>query len=99
MNKVLWPEVTDDDYVERLIHAIQGAVASIPDAADPTSGMTEVIAPDLANALLFILAGVLERSPAAATPTGARRLAEAAGRELNQLVREARRIRLGDGSA
>ena len=99
MTKQPWPEPTDDDRVEKLIGAIQGVVASAYGAPRSLGGTIEVDAPDLANALLVVLASVLEGSPAAATPAGMRQLAETAGKELHALMRDARDLRSDDGSA
>ena len=61
--------------------------------------MREVSAPDLANALLMLVAIALEGHPACSTPQGMRLLAEAAGKELHELMKGARRLKVGDGNA
>lgn len=83
MMKVEWPAITDDALVERLIPAIQKTIADACVAElledDATLG---VIAPDTANAMLLILATLLEISPVAASSLGLRRVAGAVGKEL-----------------
>jgi hypothetical protein len=91
-----WPPIRDEERMERLTRAVQQAVAGASrDPADP-EGWASVDAIDLANALLAVLATVLEPAPAAATPAGLRRLAEAAGKELHLLMRDVRRLREAD---
>jgi type VI protein secretion system component VasA len=86
------PAIHDADYVERLIPAIQHAVASVSPRSS-ANDMAEASAPDLANALLMLLASVLEPSPACATPSGMRKMAEAASKELHSLMRDTRLLR------
>lgn len=93
MTAVPWPAVTDEDMVERLIPAIQRAIVSVGAADQGTRvgvDVTSIVGPDVANALLMILATLLEQSPVCATPRGIRQIGEAAGRELAQLIRDTR---------
>ena len=89
----LWPAITDDDRVKRLIAAIQTAVVSEAGGKAPYSDETELHGPDLANALLFVLATILEPSPSCNTPAGMRKMAEATGKELHQLMKETRQLK------
>jgi hypothetical protein len=95
-SRPLWPPIADEAYIELLLPAIQSAIASASsDKADAT-GAIHLHSPDVGNALLIVLANVLEGAPGTETNMGLRKLAEAAGKELHQLIREARELRLGD---
>ncbi len=96
MTKPEWPAITDDALVERLIPAIQQAIADVRGAELKVDVTVAVNAPDTANAILLILATLLEISPAAATPMGMRKLADAAGRELLAMMKDTRQIRLAE---
>ena len=89
----LWLEQVDGPLVERLIAAMQGSVAQVASDRTDEAGWTEVPAPELAVALISILASVIEPAPECRTPMGMRRTAEAAGKELLRLTREARRLK------
>ena len=93
-----WPAITDEAGVERLIGAIQQTIAANSPVNAPYSGETPVNAPDLANVLLMLLATVLEGAPECATPAGLRKMAEGAGRELHQLMKETRQLKIMPGS-
>lgn len=93
MNAAPWPALIDAEHVERLIRSIQYAVTQPGNLAGDT---VELSAPDVANALLIVLATVLESSPSCSTPRGRRQTAEAAGKELGQLMRDTRRLRQAD---
>ena len=86
----IWRQATDDALVERLSGAMQRATADVladpkrPDAAIPLP------APEVATALLNLLASVLEPAPRCRTPMGMRKVTEAAGRELLLLMRGCR---------
>ncbi|KQU49771.1 hypothetical protein ASG67_11770 [Sphingomonas sp. Leaf339] len=88
-----WPAITDDARVERLIAAIQKEVVGESGGKEPYSDETELHGPDLANALLFVLATVLEPSPSCNTPAGVRKMAGATGKELHQLMKETRQMK------
>lgn len=95
MTAITWPPIIDEDLVERLIPAIQKAITEISASDQGTRvgvDVTEVNASDTANALLMILATLLERSPACSTPRGIRLLAEAAGKELAALIRDTQQL-------
>ena len=93
-NPNLWPAIENQELVQRLIPAVQQAIAGCGNARGDG---VELSAPDSVNALLMVLATVLESSPSCVTPMGLRLTAEAAGKELAQLMRETRQIR--DASA
>lgn len=82
--------------VERLIAAIQQAVVDANTGRVNETGGTEVPAPELATALLSVLATVVEPAPQCRTPMGMRRVSEAAGKELLALMRDVRRLRTAD---
>lgn len=88
-----WPAISNEQAVERLILAVQQAIA---DCGDLAGDAVELSAPDVANALLMVLATVLESSPSCSTPRGMRQTAEAAGKELGQLMRDTRLLRQAD---
>lgn len=96
MTKSEWPAITDDALVERLIPAIQQAIADVHGAEPIGDATVAVNAPDTANAMLLILATLLEISPAAATPMAMRKLAEAAGKELLSMMKDTRQLRLAE---
>jgi hypothetical protein len=96
MNKPEWPAITDEALVERLIPAIQQAIANVHADRALETGEIPVNVADVVNVLLMGVADLLERFPAAATPMGLRQLAEAAGKELAQLMREARQLRIAE---
>lgn len=89
----LWLEQVDETLVERLIDAMQGSVAKVASDRTGEAGWIEVPAPELAVALISILASVIEPAPDCRTPMGMRRTAEAAGKELLRLTREVRRMK------
>lgn len=92
----LWTDDVDEALVERMITAMQRAIGvAIQDRAHGT-GEIQLPAPDLATALLTMLATIVEPSPECGTPSGMRRTAEAVGRELHLLMRDARRLKLAD---
>ncbi|KQU61845.1 hypothetical protein ASG67_01335 [Sphingomonas sp. Leaf339] len=95
----LWPAITDDDRVKKLIAAIQTAAVSEAGGKAPYTVEAVLHGPDLANALLFVLATVLEPSPSCGTPAGMRKVAEAAGTELHQLMKETRQLKAMSGGA
>lgn len=92
-----WPAITDEAGAERLIGAIQQTIAANSPVDAPCSGETPVNAPDLANVLLMLLATVLEGAPECSTPAGLRKMAEAAGKELHQLMKETRQLKIIPG--
>ena len=55
-----WPGIEDEEFVERLIPAIQEAIANASSDRMDVSGNIGVSGPDLANALLILLASVIE---------------------------------------
>lgn len=89
----LWLEQVDEKLVERLIDAMQGSVAKVASDRTDEAGWIEVPAPELAVALISILASVIEPAPDCRTPMGMRRTAEAAGKELLRPTREVRRMK------
>jgi hypothetical protein len=89
----LWLEQVDEPLVERLIAAMQSSVAQVTSDRKDEAGWIEVPAPELAVALISILASVIEPAPDCRTPMGMRRAAEAAGKELLRLTREVRRLK------
>ena len=81
-----WRAATDDALVERLIGAMQRAtVAALP--GEDRDGAVGLPAPEMAAALLNLLASVLEAAPQCRTPAGMRQVSEAAGKELHVLLR------------
>lgn len=96
MTKSEWPAISDEALVDRLIPAIQKAIADVHGAEPNGDATVAVNAPDTANAMLLILATLLEISPAAASPIGMRKLAEAAGKELLSMIKDTRQLRLAE---
>ena len=98
--RAAWPPIVDEALVERMIPAVQRAIveATVSDDRDGNAlaGVVTLVAPDVANALLMVLASILESAPDCATPMGIRLTGEAAGRELSELVREVRRLKLAE---
>lgn len=91
-----WPKadrLTDDALVERLVGAMQRATAD----DRGRDGVVGLPAPEMATALLNLLASVLEPAPQCLTPAGMRRVAEAAGGELHVLLRGCRELAGGGG--
>lgn len=82
-----WDQASDEQLIERLIVAIQQAVATTLAEPGKEGEWVVVPAPELATALLNLLASVLERSPECRTPMGMRRVSEAAGKRLLVLMR------------
>lgn len=95
----LWLERVDEPLVDRLIAAVQASVAQVASDRTNEAGWIEVPAPELAVALISILASVIEPAPDCRTPMGMRRTAEAAGKELLRLTREVRRLKEAELSA
>lgn len=91
-----WPEIEDADYVERLIPAIQQAIADASADRVAADGTIGVSGPDLVNALLFLLATVIE--PRLTTPAAARKMCDATAKELHQLMRDSKRLREAEQS-
>ena len=88
-----WRQVADDTLVEQLIAAIQQASAStLGNTGDP-SQTTNLPAPEMATALLNLLASVLEPAPQCRTPMAMRKVSEATGKELLMLMRGIRERR------
>lgn len=98
MPDTIWPSISDEALVERLIPAVQRTIAeeTFRHAAGVEGGMAELSAPDVANVLLLMLATVLELSPQCSTARGMRTMSEAAGKELALLMRETREVKLAD---
>ena len=96
MTKIDWPKITDEGLVERLIPAVQQAIANVCSDGAPGGHPTPTSGPDVANVLLMILATVLEPSPACATPHGLRLLGEAAGKELTELIHDTKQLTNAD---
>lgn len=91
-----WPAIINEEVVERLIPAVQQAIGKAARPGWLPGRTVQVQGSDIANALLIILANVLEGSPSAATNMDMRKLAEVTGKELHQLMRDARQVRLGN---
>lgn len=91
-----WPAITDEAGAEGLVGAIQQAIAANSPVDALYRGETPVNA-DLANVLLMLLATVLEGAPECSTPAGLRKMAEAAGKELHQLMKETRQLKTMPG--
>ena len=87
-----WPPINDEAFVERLLPALQQAIIGAIDSTND-DGWKEVPAGDLANAFLILLASLLEGSPMASNSSGMRLMADAAGKELHALIKDARRLR------
>lgn len=87
-----WPGMVNPDIVEGLLLALQHVLIEYP-ARQKGSPPSEITAPDVANALIRLLASVLERSPSCDTPAGMRRMGEVAGVELVRLMKGGRAFR------
>lgn len=94
----LWPPISDDAYVERLIPAVQATIAEVSRDREDANGDLPLDGPDVANTLLMLLASVLEPAPTCRTPMGMRQVSEAAGKELLALMRDTRRFRLAEST-
>ena len=92
----LWAGALDEDYVERLCAAMQQAIVDASTEHRNADGETALPAPEVTTALLSLAATLLEEAPAAASPSGMRKTAEAAGKRLHMFMREVRRIREAD---
>ena len=95
----LWAGALDDNYVECLSAAMQQAIVDASTEHRNAAGETALPAPEVTTALLSLAATLLEEAPAAATPSGMRKTAEAAGKHLHMFMREVRRIREADAQA
>lgn len=87
---------TDDALVGRVIHAVQGAVASAAGVSEASREVASIPAPEVATALLNVLASVLEEAPGCATQRDLRLLGGAAGNHLTIFMKGVRRLK--DGS-
>ena len=94
----LWAGALDEEYVERLSAVMQQAIVDASTVHRNADGETALPAPEVTTALLSLAATLLEEAPAAATPSGMRKTAEAAGKRLHMFMREVRRIRETDVS-
>ena len=87
-----WPGMVNPDNVEGLLITLQNVLIEYP-AKQQRSPPSEIAAPDVANALIRLLASVLERSPSCNTPAGIRQMGEVAGVELVRLMKGSRAFR------
>ncbi|TPG13173.1 hypothetical protein [Sphingomonas oligophenolica] len=94
----LWSGSLDEAYIDRLILALQRATVEVSTDHATQTGDTALPAPEVITALLSIAASLLEQAPAAVTPSGMRKTAEAAGKRLHAIMRDTRRIRQAQAS-
>lgn len=93
-----WTDARDDQLVERLIWAVQRAVArEISGQEQPTEDVA-VPSAELATAFLNLLASVLVGAPVCTTSRGMRLVSAAAGKELHVLMRGARQLTFAPAS-
>lgn len=96
-NRTFLNDDIDEAVVARLVSAIQTAVVNTASDRADEDGWIQVPAPELATALMSLLATVIEPAPACRTPSGMRLTAEAAGKELLQLIRDVRQLKKAGG--
>lgn len=85
-----------DAYIERLIFAMQQAIAEVTAAPDVPLQIAAANAPYIADALLCVLASIVEQDPACSTPSALRKASEEYGRTLHHLMKSARQLRLAE---
>ena len=83
----IWKQATDDALIERLILALQRATVATLAGTEQPEAPVALPAPEVATALLNLLASILEPATQCRTPSGMRKVTEAAGRELLVLMR------------
>lgn len=82
-----WIPIRDPEYVVKLVSSIQQGIVETSQPSDGKIGF-ELHAPDIANALMLLLASVLARSPMVQKKSGLERLASLTANEMIRLIKK-----------